>query len=222
MFRRSSLGLAVLVGTNVFLIACATSSSGDAEGVGGDGGSAGTGWGQSTGTGTGTGTGSGDVCTIAPCGGDVVGHWAYSPSCATSQTTHDNCSGSTEQTVDTLKVYLKGEITFAADGTVEVVKSVVSEDEWIVPKSCLFPGSTCTKLSESSGETCTDEGDHCRCTNVFIQPEETASDVYSLSGHDATFGSGDEADTLSYCVDHDSLVLVHENTGEIVVATRSE
>src|SRR5262245_1868736 len=108
--------------------ACADSSGASTVGGGGsDGGAAASAGAESSGHGgqssastaggAGGAAGGGDpLCSLSPCGGDLLGSWVYQPDCAVPQTTPlGGCDGSTLTTA----FHLEG--TAAFDGSVATI-----------------------------------------------------------------------------------------------------
>ena len=104
-------------------------------------GTGGTGGGGTGGTG---GTSGGGCGSVQPCGGNVVGTWAFTQVCVTAPTTTDpNCPG---YTVSNLMITETGTMTFASGGTyTSNVTATISYME-MTPSSCITP-STCADLA---------------------------------------------------------------------------
>jgi hypothetical protein len=171
------------------------------------------------------GSGGGNVavdCDAAPCGGDVVGAWSYSDACSASPWTEETCAGSDPPlTMRSRYVqYPKGSVTFAADGTSTIEKSVVAGWEFVIPKACLFSYMTCENAVQGDGVSCVQEGTDCLCDSIAEGPVETAHETYVIDGTSMIVGSGAEAATLEYCVKDDALKLLHPETAEATFLTR--
>jgi hypothetical protein len=180
----------------------------------------------STGTsGSGGGSGGGDVtvdCNAAPCGGDVLGTWSYTDACSASPWTEETCAGTDPPLTRRSRYvqYPKGSVTFAADGTSTIEKSIVAGWEFVIPEACLFGFMTCDNAVQGDGVTCIQEGTDCLCDSIAEGPVETANESYVLDGTSMIVGSGPEAATLEYCVKDDALKLLHPETAEATFLTR--
>lgn len=168
-----------------------------------------------TGGGTGgTGGTSGGGCgSVQPCGGDILGTWAFTQVCATAPTTTDpNCPG---YTVSNVMITETGPMTFAAGGTYSSnVTATISYME-MTPSSCLTP-LTCADLATGymdQGASATCSGTSvCACT-VALATTGAASGTYATSGTSLTITpSLSTPNTMGYCVQGNSLHLLHFNS----------
>ena len=200
------------VGLALLLISCGGSSgqTGDAgSGGGGHAGNSaagGAGGGQSAGAGgqSGGAGGAGASCGIpAPCGGDIVGTWKVTKTCATAtQDLSNTCPGAFAD----LTYTFSGTVTYNANGTIsQTITGTIAGHEYF-PTGCMPFGSTCDQLAQAqmdagTGSCSTDATGACICDAVAPGTITNVPVSYTTSGTTITTTRQDGTTaTSSYCV----------------------
>lgn len=166
----------------------------------------------------------------APCGGDLVGVWQVSDSCARADVPlgrSQSCPGATGTISD---INVTGTIEFRADGSTLTTGSEEVVSRLSFPETCLH-GTMCADWSavlsdgpdagagNSHQATCTAGAQSCDCT---MSMKQTAGglDTYTASGTQVTTtsGSSGHVTTQSYCVQGTSLTMWDDKL--LVHATR--
>jgi len=146
-----------------------------------------------------------EACSAGPCGGDVVGNWAYSRLCEAEVTPvaipSTACPGQTLTSV----FYAEGGIEFRVDGTATITRSIVEVTEAYMPFVC--SGDNCELMH--GFDECAVGSDGCTCTKTSKQPAEPAEDSWSTTGTTLTTGGPDDPSDVEYCVTGDLLKLIH-------------
>lgn len=159
------------------------------------------------------------VVGYAPCGGDLIGTWAFralcpeDPEAAAALCEHPfddrvECTGAgNEARCDGAQT---GTLIFAADGTLEVDTTVTLVATWGFSDACLesvaragaTPAERCASLTTERLECAYDGA--CSCVGAPIVESDTNTSTYAIDGLDVTLGDNPPA---SYCVDGDTLTM---------------
>ncbi len=159
-------------------------------------------------------------CSVAPCGGDVVGSWQFTSLCglgALEQLPVEGCSG----TSDATGLQPTGTVTFAADGNYSVMLSLGGPIRFSFPVSCLTSGSatTCEELNQALApltqgdaslyESFTCSGtDTCECVAHLRGVTLEDSGTYVVSGSSMTMtGMSGEVSHSTYCASGPTLAM---------------
>ena len=186
-----------------------------------------------------SGSGSGGSCgKVAACGGDIVGTWNITDSCAsiTSAPTIMGCPNATAQNA---MVTASGTSTFNSDGTYTSDLTESASETVVIPMSCLMAGGmtvTCDQLSAAlnvavmgdAGTTasCTTSGSSCNCAIGGSGRSTHRMGTYSVSGNTITTMSGGTTSSADFCVQGSELHVLSSATSnmegvtEDVVATK--
>ncbi|HVU51544.1 MAG TPA: hypothetical protein VHL80_12705 [Polyangia bacterium] len=163
----------------------------------------------------GCGGGSPDACgKVAPCGGDLVGTWTLTSTCATRPALPAKvCDGAT---IAHSSFDVSGSATFGADHTFGISATESGTIEVSVPAACLGAGSptdACTQLTPAvppgTGARCVASGDGCLCTFIVAPHDVAETGTYAASGSSIDASpAGGLIDGASYCVAGERLHLV--------------
>jgi hypothetical protein len=156
-----------------------------------------------------------DCGRVEPCGGDLVGTWQLSGTCATNPVVPVSfCAAAT---VAHSTFHVSGSATFGADGSFAISATKSGTIEYAVPASCLvLPGGgseSCAQLTPTVpaglGVQCVEEGDGCHCTFVIAPRDVAESGTYVSKGTSlSAVPAGGQIDGASYCVAGDRLHLL--------------
>jgi|tagenome__1003787_1003787.scaffolds.fasta_scaffold20471649_1 hypothetical protein len=184
------------------------SASGGSSGTGGSNGG-GSASGGSNGTGGGSGTPGGSTCgKVLPCGGDLLGAWTLTESCADLAT--QPAPTCPDQRIVSWTPTVSGNWTFNADMTYSrsTITSVVVV--WNIPLSCIPAlAATCADFEAQAQATlaadetiaCTGTST-CICTETRGARSQSDNGTYAVTGSDVTYTSAVSGTTGTgpYCV----------------------
>jgi hypothetical protein len=190
----------------LFVMSCG-GGGGQTGGTGGTGGT-GNGTGGAAGGGQTGGSGGGASCTsMSACGGDIVGTWKVTDSCAVANINLDNiCAGASA----VLTYAISGTLTFNADGTIvqALTGTILAHEHY--PSGCQPGGKTCEQFGQGAaaaadagvtGSCSTDAAGACDCD--FVEPGKVDDPgvSYSTSGGTlTTVAQSGRTSTAAYCV----------------------
>ncbi|HET6150386.1 MAG TPA: hypothetical protein VFH68_22795 [Polyangia bacterium] len=162
------------------------------------------------GSGVSCGGDGGSCAMVANCGGDVVGDWTVTSSCAkgSGTVTFNGCStpGSVSASVK-----ITGTLSFGSDLTYEAHGMITGSESILYPAACLTTAQgvtiTCDQLTQFLAGTriatgkCTASNGGCSC-NLAIGPQSSdESGTYTVSGGIlTTTPTGRAPATSGYCV----------------------
>jgi hypothetical protein len=171
---------------------------------------------------------------VAPCGGDVVGTWKITKSCADSATiiaaVSEVCPAATVQSID---VQTNGTFSFSADGTYTEGATTGGSATVFIPSSCLVQGGvtyTCSlvtlaltvmKPAGVDSISCSDASGGCDCKVVPSTVVTNEAGTYTTSGNSYTTTASDGTSVeSSYCIEGNRFhsITVDENNPAKVVA----
>jgi hypothetical protein len=176
-------------------------------------GAGGTGSGGTTGTG-GTGGSSSATCGgVSPCGGAIAANWSITGVCVNgANMTNPDCPA---QTITNVTATESGTLSFAAGGTYTANLSITLSFTDTAPVSCIGATATCADLQAGyvfigASATCTGTT-VCTCT-VALASNVAEAGTYTTSGTSLNLTpAGGQADTMGYCVQGNTLRLLHFN-----------
>ena len=157
----------------------------------------------------------GPACTVAACGGNIVGNWNMTEICADKSVFMEaflgglmgQCPGAN---VGAVTFTPSGSLAFNADSTYSVNFTISGTVVMNIPSSCL-QGATCADLGaalagEFAGDptvqsaSCSGSGT-CACPIVLTPDQTSEAGTYTVSGSTLlTTPTGGTAESLEYCV----------------------
>jgi len=178
--------------------------------------------------GCGSGDGGGDPpgCGLAPCGGAVVGSWAFTDACIAQDVLNAGLAAQTAELmvgcsgahVGEVTVEPSGTLVFNADGSYSGGLGIGIEFDLFVPTSCIAPDA-CADLQvavQSNLDSDPDslfrtvscaQGSDCACTFSGGSPAANETGTYSTSGTTLTLTSAAASEVSEYCVQGTTLTL---------------
>lgn len=140
---------------------------------------------------------------IAPCGGDLTGHWILQATCSNPTEVGDECVMLVEETV-----FVLIDIHADGQGDVEVTTTADISLEFAVPAACL--SETCQELDERlDSQSCQSQFPGCVCTASTVEMNPVVSDSIR-----SKLLSGD------YCIEGDRLLVKDDDIGRTVLFVR--
>ena len=211
MVRGMCRWVCALAASGVVIAGCG-GGHGSAPDGGGGGGAGGAGAGGGNGGNDGGGAPPASCGQVRPCGGDVVGTWAFLGVCEdTAAISAELAAGCPGASVSDYAQTISGFLTLNADLT--YVSNVVRETLSSVhttPLNCTS-ALDCPSQSRSipsgndtSTTTCTGTTT-CICRDDFIVSNAVINGTYSIQGNSLTLATSQSSVTSSYCVDGDLL-----------------
>jgi hypothetical protein len=191
-------------------------------GSGGAGGASSAGTGGAGGQAAGTG-GSGASCptSMSPCGGNIVGTWKVTQSCATATDDLSSAGAGCTGASAVLDITYGGSLTYNADLTFDF--SAVTASETVheqFPSGCSPFGLTCQQLGQTATDAgtprcSTDTQGGCVCDSVAMLTSNNPTGTYAVSGGKITTTStSGKPSTNSYCVQGNVLYLILDQTAD--------
>ena len=180
-------------------------------GCGDDGGGSSDGAGSGAG---GSGGSSGDACTkVSGCGGDIVGEWKVSASCAEPPDLKELCPTATVELTNTK---VSGTASFKSDMNFSWSVTASANATLVFPADCLSSGGkmvTCQEVQDllkvdpsAKNITCSSSDGGCKCENPY-NSEDMTSGTYSVSGSTVMLTIGSNKGTADFCVKGGKLYL---------------
>lgn len=155
-------------------------------------------------------------CGAEPCGGDVVGNWAFTRSCEEEFTIIDMGISACPGMGTGVVLYAEGGLEIRADGTLTVTKTLIEVTETFSPTVC--SGANCELMN--GFDECTVVSDGCSCTVTNQHETVIVDEPWSTDGTTFTSGEGEDEGEVEYCVTGDLLKLIHLETGGETFLTR--
>ncbi len=160
-----------------------------------------------------------EVAEFTPCGGEVVGTWAYDTieciDLPDMSAAFDGCQG-VEAVVS---ANVDGSVTFNADGTWSRQEERTMEMVITLPVSCMPPQATSCEMLGNPELTATTVGESCRLHRTGTELKDETG-TYTMDGHAATLlndADPTDIDVGELCVQGGSMrVRVTDPTSGIV------
>lgn len=156
--------------------------------------------------------GSCDDIAFEPCGGDIVGSWAFTLGCGDlpadflgPDSPFAMCDGFSAA----LAIDLEGTITFEEGGSYSMDQTVDVSVVMSVPKTCLM-NMPCDALGDDPPAV--DKGETCELTQASTQANmesgsfEVAGDTFTTTHVDSETMEETTSDPVEYCVSGDTLL----------------
>ncbi|MBL4635465.1 MAG: hypothetical protein JKY56_16510 [Kofleriaceae bacterium] len=158
------------------------------------------------------------LCTLAPCGGDLVGRWDFDASCLPTRPAPVDDCGTQLHT----EFQLQGDVAFAEDGNADFNTRLMQYSYFWFPKRCFVSDSCDNRLNATPPVVaeCVDAGEYCDCRSWTDRPYEREVLPYEVDGKDLVVRTPDGEVHFEYCAGDEGLRYVHD-TGESTMATRA-
>ena len=176
---------------------------------------------------SGCGGSADDACgRVQPCGGDVVGTWQLSSTCANPPPLPGKLCA--DATVRHSSYDVSGTATFGADLSFSISATETGTIEVSVPATCLMMGAATQSCDQITPEVpsgvnvrCVESGDGCLCTFVLLSHDVGEAGTYVTNGSMLTETPTNGAvATVGTCVAGDRLhvlTLAPDSTAPVVI-----